>query len=56
MSRIFISYKRVDKDKFPVEEQTVMKRLTASHPAYKTKIIESYTSTNRFILNKKHIK
>lgn len=37
---------------FPVEEQTEMKQLTASHPAYKTKNIDSYTSPCRFILEK----
>lgn len=37
---------------FPLEEQTEMKRLTASHPDYQTKVIESYTSPCRFILEK----
>lgn len=38
---------------FPIEEQTVMKRLTASHPNYQIKVIDSYTSPCRFILDKK---
>lgn len=37
---------------FPLEEQTEVKQLTASHPDYQTKTIESYTSLCRFILEK----
>lgn len=37
---------------FPLEEQTEVKQLTASHPDYQTKYIESYTSPCSFILEK----